>query len=62
MTTERLSLGARLAVSEAMQNEVLVMIGFLILVGFVVAWLSYVLSRWSWVPRKKHDRTFTERF
>lgn len=33
----------------------------LAVVGFAI-WFGYILRRWSWIPRKRHDRVFVERF
>lgn len=49
-------------VMTVMENE-LILFGLygLAVVGFAV-WFGYVLRNWSWIPRKRHNRVFIERF
>ena len=62
MSTEMVLLQARMAVSGALMNERLVLIGVVGLIAVLVLWGEYVLRRWSWVPRKRRDRIFIEKF
>ena len=62
MSTEMVLLQARMAVSGALMNERLVLIGVVGLIAALVLWGEYVLRRWSWFPRKRHDRIFIEKF
>lgn len=62
MSTERLLLEARLAVEEAVQNEAIVFGMFGIAFLLLVLFFGWVFREWSWIPRKRHDRVFYERF
>ena len=62
MSTEMVLLQARMAVSEAMVNEVLVLIGVIGLAAILVLWCEYVMRRWSWIPRRRRTRVFNEKF
>ena len=62
MSTEMVLLEAELAIAQARDDSIMLAIGFVILVGGLVAWLSYVIDRWSWIPRRKQRRCFGERW
>ncbi len=42
-----------------MWQDVAAMIG---LVAGLAGWMAYVIRRWSWIPRKQHNRRYNERF
>ena len=42
-----------------MWQDVAAMIG---LVAALAGWMAYVIRRWSWIPRKQHNRRYNERF
>lgn len=62
MSTASVLLEAEMAVATVKEDAVILAIGFVLLVGVMVLWWVYVFDRWSWIPRKRHDRKFTERF
>lgn len=46
-------------VSENCAMNAILIIG---LIAGLVLWFEFVLRRWSWLPRKRHARTFYEHF
>lgn len=63
MSTEQVLLEARLALATVRSNELVNVI--ILLVGFaaLVLFGTWVLDRWSWMPRKDHSkRVFIEKF
>lgn len=61
MVTAKLLAQADLAIQSSLNGEVIVLVGAVVLVGLTIAWFSYVLDRWSWMPRKRQRVTFNER-
>ena len=62
MTTEMVLLEAQLALARVRDNEVMMWIILVLLIAALALWFTYILDRWSWIPRKRHTRTFYERF
>lgn len=62
MSTASVLLEAEMAVATARDDAVMLAIGFVLLIGVMVLWWVYVFERWSWIPRQRHDRKFTEKF
>lgn len=60
--TAKLLYNARIAVTSAEQNAVMYAVLLVALIAGLVLYWTYILDRWSWIPRKKHDRVFIERF
>lgn len=62
MSTEQVLLEARLALATVRSNELVNAI--ILLVGFaaLVLFGTWVLDRWSWIPRKRQRRVFIEKF
>ena len=49
-------------VQDVLENEAILLgLAGLAVVGFGIYW-EYIIRRWSWTPRKKHNRRFDERF
>ena len=49
-------------IQDVLENEAILLGLFgLAVVGFAI-YFEYIVRRWSWIPRKKHDRVFVERF
>lgn len=38
------------------------LVSVVVLVAALALYLEYLIRRWSWIPRKKHNRVFNERF
>lgn len=53
---------ARMAVQIANENSVVVWLGILVLCELTIVYLHWIIERWSWIPRKRHQRVFNERF
>lgn len=62
MSTEQLLIEARMVVAQAQNDSVMVLIGMIVTAVGTALWLEYVLRRWSWIPRKRHNRTYIEKF
>lgn len=62
MSTEMVLFEARMALEQVRSNEAVNALIFVILVAGIALWLEYIIRRWSWIPRKRHDRIFVERF
>lgn len=62
MSTEQVLLEARLAVTQAQSNSAMVALALVLTIAGTVLWFDYVLRRWSWIPRKRHNRTYIEKF
>lgn len=50
------------AVSNALNDSAMLWVGAVLLIVALTAWFSYVLGRWSWVPRKQQRQRVAERF
>lgn len=62
MSTESVLLQARLAVKAAEENEAVYFALAIMAIVLLGMWFKYIMERWSWIPRKKHNRVFIERF
>ena len=62
MSTEMVLFEARMALEQVRSNEAVNALIFVILVAGIALWLEYIIRRWSWIPRKKHNRIFIEKF
>ena len=62
MSTEMVLLDAENTLRAVQQNEAIALVGLIVLIGGLVAWMSYVTDRWSWIPRNRHQRIYRERF
>lgn len=60
--TAKLLYNARVVVSSAEQNAVMYAVLLVALIAGLVLYWMYILERWSWLPRKRHNRVFIERF
>ena len=45
-----------------MENELIYFGLFGLAVAGFLIYFGYLLRNWSWMPRKKHERVFIERF
>lgn len=62
MSTEMVLLEARMALAQVRDDGPMIFIGLALAIVGIALWLEYVIRRWSWIPRKRHDRVFIERF
>ena len=62
MSTEQVLLEARMAVASAQENTVMYYILALCLIGATAVALAYINERWTFIPRRKQRRMFTEKF
>lgn len=53
---------AEMALKTVKDDGVMIGIGLFVTIGLTIWYLSYLLDRWSWTPRKRHNRVFNERF
>ena len=60
--TMKLLQEAEMALKTAKDDGVMIGIGLFVTIGLTIWYLSYLLDRWSWIPRKRHNRVFNERF
>lgn len=60
--TMKLLNDARMAVKTVNDNGVMTAVILVAVIGLTVLYLMYILDRWSWIPRKRHNRVFNERF
>ena len=60
--TAKLLYNARIVVSSVEQNAVVYAVLLVALIAGLVLYWMYILERWSWIPRKRHNRVFIERF
>ena len=53
---------AAMVAQTALNNEGIVFAGFgLFMIGLIL-WFDYVIRRWSWIPRNRHNRQYREKF
>lgn len=45
-----------------LDTEAVIFVAYGVLVAGVGLYLNYLIRRWSWIPRKRQRRTFTERW
>lgn len=62
MTTESVQLQARLVVAQVRENAVMNVLIIVCMIAALALALEYFNRRWSWIPRKKHNRIFIEKF
>lgn len=60
--TMKLLQEAEMALKTVKDDGVMIGIGLFVTIGLTIWYLSYLLDRWSWTPRKRHNRAFNERF
>ena len=60
--TMKLLQDAEMALKTVKDDGVMIGIGLFVVIGLTIWYLSYLLDRWSWTPRKRHNRVFNERF
>lgn len=44
------------------ESEAMVFLLYGVAVAGLFLYMDYILRRWSWIPRKRHNRQYTERF
>lgn len=62
MSTEAVLLEARLAVKAATENEWIYFALAIMAIVLLGMWFKYIMERWSWIPRNRHQRVFRELF
>lgn len=62
MSTESVLLQARLAVHSALENEAIYFALAIMAIVLLGMWFKYIMERWSYVPRNRHQRVFRELF
>lgn len=62
MSTESVLLEARLAVKAATENEGIYFALAIMAIVLLGMWFKYIMERWSWIPRNRHQRVFRELF
>lgn len=62
MSTEMVLFEARMALAQVRDDGPMIFIGLALAIVGIALWLEYVIRRWSWIPRKRHNRVFIERF
>lgn len=60
--TMKLLQEAEMALKTVKDDVVMIGIGLFVTIGLTIWYLSYLLGRWSWTQRKRHNRVFNERF
>ena len=49
-------------IADVLNSEMMVMVGLVALIGATVAYMEYIIRRWSWIPRKRQRKNFGERW
>ena len=61
MEQEGDSMSTEMIIADVFNSEMVVMIGLVVLIGATVAYMEYIIRRWSWMPRRRQRRSFGER-
>lgn len=49
-------------IAGVMNSEAILLVCAILLVAATALYLEYIIRRWSWVPRKRQRKYFTERY
>jgi len=62
MSTEALLMESARVRATVTSNETMLMLAVVLSLCVLALVLEYVYRRWTWIPRRKHNRVFRERF
>lgn len=62
MTTEALLMESARVRATVASNEVMLMLAVVLSLCVLALVMEYVYRRWTWIPRRKHNRVYRERF
>ena len=54
-------MSTEMIIADVLNSEMVVMIGLVVVIGATVAYMEYIIRRWSWMPRRRQRRSFGER-
>ena len=49
-------------VQQILENEAVLFYALIALIGLTALWFDYIIRRWSWIPRNRHNRQYREKF